>query len=460
MNVEIAIRSVKLFVSSPVDVAPERGRVQAVAAKLNRDYDGIVRFDTVLWEEHFYKADRSFQPQIKKPDACDILISIFWTRVGTELPADFARMPNGKPYPSGTAYELLTALEASKAKGLPDVYVFRKTADAALPTADPDRRRQAQIQLDALEAFWNEWFKSEQGHFKAAFQTFANTDEFERQIEELLRQWLHSPSPARPAAEMAEGEGLALPGLAAFEAEQAAVFFGRDRAIDEARRRLVAAAERGTPFLLIVGASGSGKSSLARAGLIPRLTTPGVAAAIDLWRTAIMKPGEGQAGPVAVAGDGVVRGLAGTRRKAIFRPPPRLPIICGAAVRAAARPIAGALTRIAVAEQRERHADAPLRPALLLLVDQLDELFAQAVGDDERRAFAEAITQLVANGRVWCITTLRADLYELLLKQPVTQRIERGGRQPRSRSARTRRTGGDCPRAGGGRRPRVRNHKR
>ena len=56
------------------------------------------------------------------------------------------------------------------------------------------------------------------------------------------------------------------------------MFFGRDRAIDEARRRLAAAAEHGTPFLLIVGASGSGKSSLARAGLIPRLTTPGVVA--------------------------------------------------------------------------------------------------------------------------------------------------------------------------------------
>jgi hypothetical protein len=36
-------------------------------------------------------------------------------------------MPDGRPYPSGTAYELLTALDASKAGGVPDVYVFRKT---------------------------------------------------------------------------------------------------------------------------------------------------------------------------------------------------------------------------------------------------------------------------------------------------------------------------------------------
>src|SRR5947209_9722031 len=97
-------RKVTIFVSSPIDVAPERGRVQAVAAKLTRNYVGLVQFETVLWEEHFYKAHRSFQSQIPAPVACDIVVSIFWTRIGTELPAEFARMPNGQPYPSGTAY--------------------------------------------------------------------------------------------------------------------------------------------------------------------------------------------------------------------------------------------------------------------------------------------------------------------------------------------------------------------
>src|SRR5581483_11196297 len=137
MNSGKAERVVKVFVSSPIDVAPERGRVQAVAAKLNRDFAGLVCFETVLWEERFYKADRSFQPQIPEAVVCDIVVSVFWTRLGTELPADFPHMPDGKPYPSGTAYELLTALGASKSKGVPDVYVFRKTADAMLPTTDP-----------------------------------------------------------------------------------------------------------------------------------------------------------------------------------------------------------------------------------------------------------------------------------------------------------------------------------
>jgi hypothetical protein len=259
------VRRVTIFVSSPNDVAPERCRVQAATAELNREYEGLVRFETVLWEEHFYTADKSFQPQIREAVASDIVVSIFWTRIGTELSPDFPRIPNGKPYPSGTAYELLTALEASKANGVPDVYVFRKTADATLPMADAERRRQAQTQADALEAFWSEWFRSEKGGFKAAFQNFPSTDAFEQQLELLLRQWLETRGFLGPRIAWPKEKGSPFRGLAPFEAEHAAVFFGRDRVIDEARRRFVGAAERGTPFLLIVGASGSGKSSLARA---------------------------------------------------------------------------------------------------------------------------------------------------------------------------------------------------
>src|ERR1700720_3775978 len=99
MNAADAPRIVKVFVSSPIDVAPERGRAQAVVAKLNREYEGRVRFEAVLWEEQFYKAARSFQPQISEAVACDIVVSIFWTRLGTELRPAFASMPDGRPYP-------------------------------------------------------------------------------------------------------------------------------------------------------------------------------------------------------------------------------------------------------------------------------------------------------------------------------------------------------------------------
>jgi WD40 repeat protein len=62
------------------------------------------------------------------------------------------------------------------------------------------------------------------------------------------------------------------PGLLCFEEEQAAVFFGRDLDIQKGLERLDSLRRAGgPPFLLLLGASGSGKSSLMRAGLIPRL---------------------------------------------------------------------------------------------------------------------------------------------------------------------------------------------
>ena len=56
------------------------------------------------------------------------------------------------------------------------------------------------------------------------------------------------------------------PGLRPFMEEEADLFFGRDRQSDELVHRL--ASRR---FLAVVGTSGSGKSSLVRAGLLPSL---------------------------------------------------------------------------------------------------------------------------------------------------------------------------------------------
>jgi eukaryotic-like serine/threonine-protein kinase len=94
---------------------------------------------------------------------------------------------------------------------------------------------------------------------------------------------------------------------------------------------------------------------------------------------------------------------------------------------AAARPIIGALARIADAAQQQKRTEQPPRPVLLLLVDQLEELFAQAVSDDERQGFAAAVKELAATGQVWCVATLRADLYALLLKDSELKALKEAG---------------------------------
>jgi tetratricopeptide (TPR) repeat protein len=75
------------------------------------------------------------------------------------------------------------------------------------------------------------------------------------------------------------------PGLRPFEYNESHLFFGRDGQVDKMAARL-----RATRFLAVVGTSGSGKSSLVRAGLLPALRSgivPGLGAQ---WRIAIMRP--------------------------------------------------------------------------------------------------------------------------------------------------------------------------
>ena len=50
------------------------------------------------------------------------------------------------------------------------------------------------------------------------------------------------------------------------------------------------------PFVMVVGASGSGKSSLVQAGVLPLLTQPGTIEGIGLWRRAVTRPGAGGGG--------------------------------------------------------------------------------------------------------------------------------------------------------------------
>jgi WD40 repeat protein/DNA-binding SARP family transcriptional activator/class 3 adenylate cyclase len=79
--------------------------------------------------------------------------------------------------------------------------------------------------------------------------------------------------------------GCPYKGLARFEESDAANFFGRERLVAELVARLAEAR-----VLAVVGPSGSGKSSLIRAGLLPALAT-GVLPGPQPWRSAILYPG-------------------------------------------------------------------------------------------------------------------------------------------------------------------------
>lgn len=81
-------------------------------------------------------------------------------------------------------------------------------------------------------------------------------------------------------------------GLLSFEFEHASVFFGRTRARNEIRELLARQVARGNGCVLMLGASGSGKSSLVKAGLLPDLLLPGMIGRAALVRWALIRPSD------------------------------------------------------------------------------------------------------------------------------------------------------------------------
>ncbi len=77
------------------------------------------------------------------------------------------------------------------------------------------------------------------------------------------------------------------PGLRPFEEEEEHLFFGREKPVIELLSRL-----RTSRFVAVIGTSGSGKSSLIKAGLLPSLYRGFMAQAGSSWRVAVFRPGD------------------------------------------------------------------------------------------------------------------------------------------------------------------------
>jgi tetratricopeptide (TPR) repeat protein len=418
---DVTAPKVTIFVSSPTDVMPERERAARVVDRLQSRFREHVTFVPIFFEEKekYYTAEKSFQEQIPDAGAADLVISIFWSKLGSELAPDlFGTMPNGNPYPGGAVYELMRALAAKRQRHLPDILVYRKIADTGISVTDPEQRRLMNAQLDAFEMFWKQWFVSEQGHFRAGFQTFMRPDEFEHLLEGHVRAWLDERGLLGKEVIWRIAErGSPFRGLEPYEPRHADVFFGRAREIDRARDRLLAAAAGGTAFLLVMGASGSGKSSLVRAGLVTRLTEPGDIDGVDAVRFAVMRPG-GAATPQRALAEALFRSEALPELVDGDSPTPELlATTLGADASAATLPILGALKRSADGAKAEKGHDHSAKARLLVVVDQLEELFATTVTEAERTRFIRLMAVLARSGRILVIATLRSSAYGALARE-------------------------------------------
>ena len=110
-----------------------------------------------------------------------------------------------------------------------------------------------------------------------------------RRLEEQVLLHDERVQPRTPATAAAAPRGASpnpFKGLRAFDEADAPVFFGRERLVADVLRRI----GDGDSFVALVGPSGSGKSSILRAGIVPALRK-GAADGTERWLVASMVPG-------------------------------------------------------------------------------------------------------------------------------------------------------------------------
>jgi hypothetical protein len=100
LSPEASLPVFRLFLSSPGDAAIERQRAQKVVGRLNGEFAGLARLETVRWETEHYQAHSTFQAQIPPTVDCEIVVGILRWRLGAPLPPDFPDKLDGAPYPS------------------------------------------------------------------------------------------------------------------------------------------------------------------------------------------------------------------------------------------------------------------------------------------------------------------------------------------------------------------------
>ena len=224
-------------------------------------------------------------------------------------------------------------------------------------------------QADALEAY-----RQARKHLQEelGLEPSRALQELERAI--LLQDPALEPGPHRQAEAEGEPRGVLLcpfKGLAPFDVTDADYFFGRERLVADLYSRVVDSTLAG-----IIGPSGSGKSSILRAGLLAALAA-GALPGSEGWRVVALRPGE--------------HPLSELRRS-----------LGGEAVRDSIACLTGG--------QR-----------LVVAVDQLEELFTICTDDTERTAFVASLTEaaLDPDRRVVVGISLRADFYGRCAAYPV-----------------------------------------
>jgi WD40 repeat protein/serine/threonine protein kinase len=209
---------------------------------------------------------------------------------------------------------------------------------------------------------------------------FQNIETWRSAIHQSLAKEAALTSGELPTVAVTRSEVCPFKGLAAYQSEDAAFFFGREALVDELLMRL-----RREQVLVVGGPSGSGKSSLIRAGLIPAVTA-GALPGGERFRVALFTPGRD---PLSELYFQVSRSVDDGRPSLL-------------------------LTELLDRPTLARHLNTGegSDSTLLLCVDQFEELFT-LVPADQRQKFIDALSAMTdpADSRVKVVLAVRADFY-------------------------------------------------
>ena len=270
-----------------------------------------------------------------------------------------------------------------------DVYAATAVVWRLLHGSRPPDHHDVARSLTEVGAPWREIF--EQGFAPDPDERFPSVESWRDAMLSALDTVEH-PSRSSRAGSFRSGTGV-LPcpykGLAAFEPEDADYFFGREAEIDQLVRRL-----RRDSVLVVGGPSGSGKSSLVRAGLVP-VVADGALPGGETWRVALFTPGPRPLGELHYQLTRESRGAVPTLDALRANP--------------------------ALARHTSESGES-----LLLCIDQFEELFTLCDDADEQAAFVEALAAHLdpADSRSRAVLVIRADFYGACASFPwLTRRI-------------------------------------
>ena len=248
--------NLRIFLSSPGDLAPERLAAREVVDRLQRGpvWGGQVHIDLIAWDDPYagvpMEAQATPQDSVSRyaglPRDCDLTVVLLWSRLGTPLPANQTRA-DGSRFESGTVWEYEDARQAGR-----PVWIYRCTRKVLLD-ADAANIDSLRAQRAAVRTFF-ERFTHADGSLPGGINTYDTREDFAREFE------LHLNAELRRRTEAAKAAGWPTAwDFSAYMLSKRARFIGRDWLFSAIETWLA----RPSPRALLVRADfGVGKSAL------------------------------------------------------------------------------------------------------------------------------------------------------------------------------------------------------